>query len=64
VGSRKGVGGLYAEGWKNQPLQPVNKKTESKTTRVLFIFSPLSLYPAHEKRAKRMGCRPASYFPG
>jgi hypothetical protein len=26
VGGRKGVGGLYLDGWKNQPLQAVNRK--------------------------------------
>jgi hypothetical protein len=52
VGGRKGVGGLYPPGWKNQPLQALNKKTDDNTIRVLFISSPKSLYPAREKRAK------------
>jgi hypothetical protein len=56
VGWRNGVGGLYPEGWKNQPLQEDNNRTDNntKTSRLFFISSPGSLYRAHEKRAKQI----------
>jgi len=55
VGGKKGVGGLFPEGWKNQPLQEASRKPEIKISGILFISSPPSLYPAQEKRAKPAG---------
>jgi hypothetical protein len=40
VGGRKGVGALYPEGWKNQPLQEVSRKIVRDKTRIFFISSP------------------------
>jgi hypothetical protein len=57
VGGKKGVGGLFPEGWKNQPLQEVSRIPDIKISGILFISSPPSLYPAQEKRAKSVGLR-------
>jgi hypothetical protein len=39
VGGKNGVGGLYPEGWKNQPLQEVSD-TVRHTIKNVFISSP------------------------
>lgn len=40
VGGRNGVGGLYGDGWKNQPLHDVSRNIARLMTVIFFISSP------------------------
>jgi hypothetical protein len=40
VGGKNGVGGLYGDGWKNQPLHDVSRNIARNVTVILFISSP------------------------